>query len=41
MSGQVETKARCRPRNAKDPEGTKENSMHAEEKGRIFMLAIE
>ena len=25
MTGQVETKARCRPRNAKDPEGTKEN----------------
>ena len=30
------TKARCRPRNAKDPEGAMENSMHAEEKGRIF-----
>ena len=40
-SGQVETKARSRPRNAKDPEGTKENSMHAEEKGRIFLLVIE
>lgn len=41
MSGQVETKARCRPRNAKDPEGAMENSMHAEEKGRICLLVIE
>ena len=40
-SGQAETKARCRPRNIKDPEGTKENSMHAEERGRIFLLVIE
>src|ERR1700733_12914642 len=40
-SGQVETKARCRPRNAKDPEGTKENSMYAEERGIIFLLVIE
>ena len=41
MSGQVGTKVRCKPRNAKDPEGAMENSMHAEEKGRLFMLVIE
>ena len=40
-SGQVEAKATCGPRNAIDPEGAKENSMHAEEKGRIFLLVIE